>query len=204
MSGGVLQYQGITLATWSRTQPTIAHSSCEAELVALHMGIQEAKFARSVLADMGEQVTIRIVTDSASTIKVAMRRGLGPLKHLELKYFGLQEDLRRGELTLTYVASANNIADSLTKRLRAVEFERHRRLLGVRDFDEDNGEEKKRGVGHVGRQVTQALQCIAFMSQYPVVLAQTKQDEQDFFWHFVLLFVLAVLGDVMFVHQLHH
>jgi hypothetical protein len=116
VSGGVLQYQGITLAIWSRTQPTVAHSSCEAELVALHTGIQEAKFARSVLADMGE-VTIRVVTDSASSIKVAMRRGLGRLKYFELKYFGLQEDPRRGELTVTYVPSEDNIVDLLTKRL---------------------------------------------------------------------------------------
>ena len=42
----------------------------------------------------------------------------------------------------------------------------------------------------------QALQCIAFMSQYPVVLAKTRQGEQDYFWHFVLLFVLAILGAV--------
>eukprot|EP00972_Heterocapsa_arctica_P032451 4780787-Heterocapsa_arctica.AAC.1 len=42
-SGGAIWLQGCLLTHWSRTQPTIAQSTCEAELAALNTGAVEMK-----------------------------------------------------------------------------------------------------------------------------------------------------------------
>eukprot|EP00972_Heterocapsa_arctica_P064979 9592523-Heterocapsa_arctica.AAC.1 len=46
-SGESVWWRGFLLGHWCRTQPTIALSSCEAELVAMTLGVTEAKLAQT-------------------------------------------------------------------------------------------------------------------------------------------------------------
>ena len=104
-----MRTHGVLMAAWSRTGKVLCHSSCEAELVALHEGIVESKRLKSLMMEIGIQnVQITLVTDSSASIRVAMRRGLGRLKHIELKYISLQQDLRDGIIQLKFVPGANN------------------------------------------------------------------------------------------------
>eukprot|EP00972_Heterocapsa_arctica_P038796 5717468-Heterocapsa_arctica.AAC.1 len=82
MSGGIAQLQGFTLLHWSRTQATVAQSSCEAELLALNAGGVESKFIQTLLRELGETMKIRLRSDSTSGIATTSRRGLGRLCHL--------------------------------------------------------------------------------------------------------------------------
>eukprot|EP00972_Heterocapsa_arctica_P073181 10809845-Heterocapsa_arctica.AAC.1 len=40
-TGGLALFRGVVIATWSRTQPVVALSSCEAELLAVSVAVQE-------------------------------------------------------------------------------------------------------------------------------------------------------------------
>ena len=64
--GGTLWLDGYLLGQWSRTQPVVAQSTCEAELLALNTGAAEAKLIQSVLAEMNVDAMIKVCSDSSS------------------------------------------------------------------------------------------------------------------------------------------
>ena len=84
-SGGLLVFGSVFLLTCSRTQSVVALSSCEAELLALTVALQEAKFVASVLVELKKQVQIWIRTDSSSARAVVHRRGAGRRKHIAIR-----------------------------------------------------------------------------------------------------------------------
>jgi hypothetical protein len=74
--------------------------------------------------DMGIDVTIRVWTDSDTGRSVASRRGLGRLKHVELRFLWVQEIVKSGRLRLMRVKGTENIADHLTKSITGGEMAR--------------------------------------------------------------------------------
>eukprot|EP00972_Heterocapsa_arctica_P061786 9109958-Heterocapsa_arctica.AAC.1 len=58
-SGGAIWLQGCFLTHWSKTQPTIAQSTCEAELAALNTGAVEMKLVQTFYFEIGLDVTLR-------------------------------------------------------------------------------------------------------------------------------------------------
>ena len=115
-SGGIVMLQGVVMHAWSTTQPTVALSSGEAELVALAKAAQEAMWTRNLLQDMGMPVAVPVVlhTDSSAakdmTTKCASR-----VKHLALKYHFVKELVTEGGVQVNKVPTADNPADVLTK-----------------------------------------------------------------------------------------
>ena len=51
-SGGIIYFEGAVLTFWSRTQTTIALSSCEAELYAINMATIEALTVKSTIEEL--------------------------------------------------------------------------------------------------------------------------------------------------------
>eukprot|EP00972_Heterocapsa_arctica_P059279 8742886-Heterocapsa_arctica.AAC.1 len=74
-SGGAIWLQGCLLMHWVRTQPTIAQSTCEAELAALNAGALEMKLAQTQCFEIGVDVTLRMCSDSLSAVQVTAKRG---------------------------------------------------------------------------------------------------------------------------------
>ena len=70
-TGGAIMWCGACLKTWSRTQPTIALSSGEAELAAVVAGVAEGLGMLSVLR-----------SDATAAIGITQRKGLGKVRHL--------------------------------------------------------------------------------------------------------------------------
>jgi hypothetical protein len=132
-SGGVVVFQGTILLTYSRTQPVVALSTCEAELLAISTAAQEGLFVKSMLQEAGVQATLRVRTDSSSAKAVAMRRGLGRMKHLDVRYLWLQDAFRAEMFSLDSVSSEKNIADALTKKFAGPRHRYLTGLLGLRD-----------------------------------------------------------------------
>eukprot|EP00972_Heterocapsa_arctica_P114972 16445414-Heterocapsa_arctica.AAC.1 len=97
-SGGVLLLQGFLLATWSRTQSVIAQSSCEAELLALNAGGVEGKLAASILTELNRRPILVLRTDSTSAANSTKRRGLGRMRHMDIRELWLQDEIRKGAL----------------------------------------------------------------------------------------------------------
>ena len=53
-------------------------------------------------------------------------------KHVERKYHIIRDIVQRGDLTVTKIATADNLADPFTKALPQKAFERHLDSLGLR------------------------------------------------------------------------
>ena len=93
-SGGVLKVGRHVLKTWSSTQATIATSSGEAELLAMYDGAARGLGLNTIMKEMGlglELSLCRICTDSSVAKSSVSTRGLGRMRHLEVKLLWLQE-----------------------------------------------------------------------------------------------------------------
>ena len=64
---------------------------------------------------LGYEMDIRVWTDSDAGRSVASRRGLGKLRHMELRYLWVQDAVKDGRLEVKRVNGEANIADHLTK-----------------------------------------------------------------------------------------
>ena len=110
----------------SKTQSILAQSTCESELLALGAGVMEGRFAQTVVEEMGEKITLEAYCDSSSAVAITVRRGrrrgLGRLRHLNVKQMWLQQEVREKRLTVSRVASAQNVSDLFAKALLGPRF----------------------------------------------------------------------------------
>ena len=58
---------------------------------------------------------IRVWTDSSVAKSFVATRGLGRMRHLEVKLLWLQECVQKGRINVGKVGGATNVADALTK-----------------------------------------------------------------------------------------
>ena len=117
-SGGVLKVGKHVIRTWSSTQTTVATSSGEAELIAMYDGATRGLGMQTVMTEMGlspQLKMVRISTDSSVAKSFVATRGLGKMRHLEVKFLWLQEIVQMGNVRVEKVSGATNIADALTK-----------------------------------------------------------------------------------------
>ena len=70
------------IKTWSSTLPSVSLSSGEAEFYGVVKAAGMGLGYRSLLADLGVELPVRVWTDSSATIGVCSRQGLGKLRHL--------------------------------------------------------------------------------------------------------------------------
>ena len=122
------------LAAASRTQATIAQSSAEAELVAACTAVSEGKFVQAVFLELGHSMNLVLHTDSSASLGIMHRLGPGSrLKHVEIRLFWIQDEIRRKRLTATKVDSLVNVSDAFTKHLGTEAFVKFRAALGIRE-----------------------------------------------------------------------
>ena len=130
-SGGIIQIQGFTLSHWCRTQPIVTQSSCESELLALNTGAVEGKLVISILAEINLHPELVLFSDSASGTAAVERRGLGRMRHINIKELWLQDEIREKRLSIRRVASSVNMADAFTKPLPRPKFQQLLQALGM-------------------------------------------------------------------------
>ena len=130
-SGGTLWLDGYLLGQWSRTQPVVAQSTCEAELLALNTGAAEAKLIQSVLAEMNVNATTKVCSDSSSAVLVTTKRGLGRMRHMHVRQLWLQDEVKEGRINIEHLPGEVNVADLLTKPLPTARFEMLMANLGM-------------------------------------------------------------------------
>ena len=105
------------LKHYATTQPTVALSSGEAELVGIVKGATVALGMQSCAADLGITLSINIHSDASAAIGICRRRGLGKIRHLAVSDLWIQDRLRAHDFELYKIAGAVNPADALTKFL---------------------------------------------------------------------------------------
>ena len=82
-------YGGHCWKAWSSTQGAVALSSAEAEFYAMVEGTQRGKWAATVAKELGVQLGgegLTIKTDSEAARSFVSRRGLGRMRHIEVRH----------------------------------------------------------------------------------------------------------------------
>ena len=130
-SGGVINWGGGTLKTWSRTQTVVALSSGEAELAAIVKGSSEGMGMKSVLWDFGIDADMHVLSNARAAIGMVMREGLGKVRHLAVADLWVQGKRDSKEIVYEKVDGLNNPADMLTK-VNGEKIQKYSRVLGFR------------------------------------------------------------------------
>ena len=135
-SSGMIFLIGNLVLSLCKSQTTISLSSCEAELMAMtHMtaeAIMICNLCRILLKvdsrEVGETLEFIVYTDSSSAKALAQRRGVGRLKHVDLRHLWIQSCVRQKLVRLKKVGTRNNVADLNTKNLSVA---RRKYLFGL-------------------------------------------------------------------------
>jgi len=127
---------GPTSFTWfSKKQPIVALSSCEAEYVAVSLCICHAIWLRKLLENLclPQQEVTKIHIDNKSAIMLAKN----PIhhqrsKHIDIRYHFIQEHIKEKAVELIHVKTKNQVADIFTKPLVDESFNKFKGLLGMK------------------------------------------------------------------------
>ena len=115
------------IKTWSATQGAYALSSAEAELYGMVEAVTRAKGLVSLAVELGFGGLSNVVhlgTDSSAAKSFVCRRGLGRMRHLEIRDLWLQKEVRDGNVEVSKIPGDQNPADLMTK------------ILSIADIDE--------------------------------------------------------------------
>ena len=141
-SSGMIFLNGSLVLSLCKSQSTVSLSSCEAELMAMTYMTAEAIMVCNVCKfllgktkrEVDEFMDFIVYTDSSSAKALAQRRGVGRLKHVDLRHLWIQSCVRQKLLRLKKVGTVNNVADLNTKNLSAV---RRKYLFGLCGLSEN-------------------------------------------------------------------
>ncbi len=121
-------------------QKLVTLSTTEAEYVALAATVQEVLYLRAMLRELGfQQISAtKIGEDNQATIKIARNpEHHGRCKHMDLRFFFVQERVQNGDVELVYTPTKDMPADLLTKAMVPHEFTRLRKLMGVLNLKQE-------------------------------------------------------------------
>jgi hypothetical protein len=93
----------------------VSLSSGEAEFNGVVKGAGAGLGYQSLLKDLGQDVPVRVWTDSSASIGICSRQGLGKLRHLDTHTLWIQQAVRTGRIDLRKVLGEANPADLFTK-----------------------------------------------------------------------------------------
>jgi len=131
-SGGVWMLGMHCIKTWSATQGAYALSSAEAELYGMVEAVTRSKGLVLLAKELGFMElsnVIRLGTDSSAAKSFVSRRGLGRMRHLEIRDLWLQKEVQDGNLLVEKILGTENPADLMTKVLGIDDV--RKRLLGM-------------------------------------------------------------------------
>jgi hypothetical protein len=134
-SGGAILMGKHCIKTWSSTQGATALSSAEAEFYALVEAVLRAKGLITVAMELGFadlRTEVKAATDSSAAKSFVSRRGLGKMKHIEIRDLWLQEEVLKGQVEVMKVKGTENPADLMTKYLGLTEIIERLAYLNLR------------------------------------------------------------------------
>ena len=148
-SGGIMMLGPHCLKSWSSTQSSPALSVCEAEYYALVDGATRVLGVQAAARELGieaEDVVLEMHTDSSSAKSLASRRGLGRVRHIEVRWLWLQQAVAEGRFRLRKVLGVVNPADVCTKYLSKNDIRQKLKTVNIevksKGRQEEEGEEE--------------------------------------------------------------
>jgi hypothetical protein len=134
-TSGFLIKMGTGAVSWSaKKQTVVADSSTEAEYVSASSAGREVLWMRSLLQELGMKIVgpSPLMVDNQSALKVLRNpEHHGRMKHISIKWHWIREVIKRGEIEVHFLPTADMIADIFTKPLPRPAVERHRLALGL-------------------------------------------------------------------------
>lgn len=134
VSGTIVRVNGCPVHWRSFRQPIVAHSSTEAELIALDLVAREVLWHRLLLSNLGfpQRSATTIYQDNQSTIKFASNAVYSQrTKHIDVRYRCIRDWVHDGTVRLKYLSTLEMLADGLTKPLGASKFRDFVQALGL-------------------------------------------------------------------------
>eukprot|EP00775_Hariotina_reticulata_P001034 gene1034-1371_t len=138
-TGYVFMYNGGAVSWQSKRQPTVAVSTAEAEYMAAAAAVKEGLWLSKLLTDLGKPTAvIEILADNQSAIKL-LRNPISSFrsKHIDVIHHFARERVMRGEVKFSYISTANQLADVLTKALPTAKHSQCRAGMGVQQIQKD-------------------------------------------------------------------
>ena len=124
-SGGTISRGSHCIKAWSKTQAVIAKSSAESELYGVVRGACEGIGAKTLCADLGDEVGISLELDATAAKGTLDRSGLAKVRHIDVNCLWLQEQCAKKIVPLRKIPGEINIADLMTKHLTAIVIQKH-------------------------------------------------------------------------------
>ena len=144
-SGGVAMLGKHCIKVWSSTQGALALSSAEAEFYSMVEGVLRVKGLANIGREIGLeggskeiQVDVKEVevgTDSSAAKGFVSKRGVGKMRHMEVKWLWLQEEVQKRRVVVKKVRGGDNPADVVTKYLTRKEVMERLGRVGIRVSD---------------------------------------------------------------------
>lgn len=133
MLGYVIKFHNSTIGWKTRKQQTVALSTVESELYSLSATIQESLWIKYFLKKIGIELDKVIINeDNTGTISLAKnKRKDGRTKHVDIKHYFITDKIKEGLVDLRYLKTEEQLADTMTKPLGRVKFEKFREDMGI-------------------------------------------------------------------------
>jgi hypothetical protein len=114
----------------------VARSTAEAEYMAASDAAQEVVWLRRLLAELDtpQEGATAVYEDNQGCIAMAGKEDVSKrTKHIDVRYHYVREQVEAEVMALTWVPSAEQIADILTKPLPRTQFRNLRARMGMRE-----------------------------------------------------------------------
>lgn len=132
-TGYALLLHGAAISWMSKVQPTVAISTTEAECIAAAAAARKALCLRALVGELGGGIRpVPLLCDNQGAIKVMQNpAGTARSKHNEIGHHFVRDRVEAGQLTVTYMPTADMVADLMTKALPSVRLFACQDSLGV-------------------------------------------------------------------------
>ncbi|PKI43663.1 hypothetical protein CRG98_035947 [Punica granatum] len=141
ISGYIFTCNGGAVSWKSSKQETTADSTTKAEYIAAFDAAKEAIWIRkfvtelSVVPSISSQVEL-YCDNTGAIVQAKEPRSHQKSKRIERRYHIIREIIRRGDLAVQKVASADNVADPLKKAMMQHQLEKYLEKMGLRYYTE--------------------------------------------------------------------
>ena len=128
VTGYITTFGGMILNWSSKNQPMVTLSSTEAEYVALATSAQDILFDQQLLDELTtkQEKPSLLYEDNTGAIFLAKNSQVsGRTKHIDTRHHFIRQLIQEKRLEVTFVRSAENYADLLTKNLPEKQFATH-------------------------------------------------------------------------------
>jgi hypothetical protein len=125
-SGMVVTLHGRAVLWSAKLQTVVATSTAEAEYISASMAVKDALWVRKLLSEIwGHVVPMPLLCDNQSALQMMTQHTSGcsgRTKHIDLKYHFIRDRYHRGEISVLFVSTSEQLADMFTKALPGTAF----------------------------------------------------------------------------------